>query len=356
MEKTASQKIDQPEEELRILIKERKEETPEQLFQYIKDRFLIPIGKKPFSTDDIDIVLTFLFADISEKNYQNLSQYLSKGNTLPLSTQNLRNLRAEYFQYIIQASHGKVDGALGASLLSTYQELGERSSNSKWFLLCLRAAYNPQFLVLFKNLLKLSHNLYKTFSELKLMQDEDEWVKYRSWLEDKSLEYSFGNYLKWLRESKNLSYREASDKTGVEHSHLYHLERNDKSPSRDTAIKITENLDGNRSFGQIAAGYWPLKWESNEFLFSLFDREQSFIEGKSREIDSEQYDSLGELLKDLRKERGLTQVEVTSRLPISREYLSDLETGYRTNPSFRILDYLAEFYHIDLEVFREFRK
>lgn len=348
MEKTVSQNLDKREERLRVLIKEGKEVNREQLFRYVENKGLKPLGKEPFSINDIGVIFTFLSADISENNYQDLIQYLFEGSPPPLSPQGLRNLRSQCLQYIIQASTGKVDTALGTSLLNTYEEL-HKSSGSKCLTLCLCAGYNVEFLDRFRGFLKQA-------LQLKLMEGiEDEWVKYRSWLEDRGFEHSFGHYLRWLRESKNLSYREASEKTGVEHSHLYHLEKNDKSPSRDTAIKITESLDGNRTFGQIAAGYWPEEWASNQYLFSLFDREQYLLKGPTQEVDSTQYDSLGEFLRDLRKERGLTQEEVASNLSITRSYLPFIEHDQR-KPSYEVLEELAGFYGIEPKVLKELRE
>lgn len=50
---------------------------------------------------------------------------------------------------------------------------------------------------------------------------------------------------------------------------------------------------------------------------------------------------LGENVRALRRERGLTQEELAARAEMERSYVSDLERGTR-NPSVRALGRLAE--------------
>lgn len=54
-------------------------------------------------------------------------------------------------------------------------------------------------------------------------------------------------------------------------------------------------------------------------------------------------DHLGTYLKELRKQRGLTQKEVAEGCNISRDYVSRLELGERKNPSLKVFERLFEF-------------
>jgi len=56
---------------------------------------------------------------------------------------------------------------------------------------------------------------------------------------------------------------------------------------------------------------------------------------------------LGERLRELRQQRGLTLLQVAQAIALSVSYLSDLERG-RTNPSMDTLDRIAGHYQIPL--------
>lgn len=51
--------------------------------------------------------------------------------------------------------------------------------------------------------------------------------------------------------------------------------------------------------------------------------------------------ALGERIKQLREERGLTQEELASRARLSRIYIAKLEQGDRLSPSFPALERIA---------------
>lgn len=56
---------------------------------------------------------------------------------------------------------------------------------------------------------------------------------------------------------------------------------------------------------------------------------------------------LGERLRELRQQRGLTLLLLSQQISLSVSYLSDLERG-RTNPSIDTLERIANTYHISL--------
>ncbi len=47
-------------------------------------------------------------------------------------------------------------------------------------------------------------------------------------------------------------------------------------------------------------------------------------------------------LKRLRKQRGLTQIELSSRAKVAQPYLAQLESGFKANPSLAVLKRLAK--------------
>lgn len=51
---------------------------------------------------------------------------------------------------------------------------------------------------------------------------------------------------------------------------------------------------------------------------------------------------LGQKVKTIRKRRGLTQVELAAKAGLTQGYITQLENGVRTNPSFDIVQRLAK--------------
>lgn len=56
---------------------------------------------------------------------------------------------------------------------------------------------------------------------------------------------------------------------------------------------------------------------------------------------------LGNRVRNLRKERGWTQVELAELLGIDRSYLSEIETG-KKDPSLRVLKTIADGFGLSL--------
>lgn len=56
---------------------------------------------------------------------------------------------------------------------------------------------------------------------------------------------------------------------------------------------------------------------------------------------------LGNRVRDLRKKRGLTQVELAEMLGVDRSYLSEIETG-KKDPSLRVLKTIADGFKLSL--------
>jgi len=54
------------------------------------------------------------------------------------------------------------------------------------------------------------------------------------------------------------------------------------------------------------------------------------------------HNRLAQMLKDLRKKRGLTQIELAKRAKITQPYIVDLERGDKLNPSLDVLRRLAK--------------
>jgi len=50
---------------------------------------------------------------------------------------------------------------------------------------------------------------------------------------------------------------------------------------------------------------------------------------------------LGVILRKLREEKGLTQMELVKKAKVTQSYLAELERGHKRNPSLAILQRLA---------------
>jgi transcriptional regulator with XRE-family HTH domain len=59
---------------------------------------------------------------------------------------------------------------------------------------------------------------------------------------------------------------------------------------------------------------------------------------------------LGKRVRELRQERGWTQVELADFLGLDRSYLSEIETG-KKDPSLRVLKTLADGFRLRLSQF-----
>lgn len=57
--------------------------------------------------------------------------------------------------------------------------------------------------------------------------------------------------------------------------------------------------------------------------------------------------TMGARLRQLRKDRGLTQVEVAAALDVSRSHITQVELG--ADPGFALFVQLAEFYNVPLD-------
>ncbi|MCK4257662.1 MAG: helix-turn-helix domain-containing protein [Halanaerobiales bacterium] len=68
--------------------------------------------------------------------------------------------------------------------------------------------------------------------------------------------------------------------------------------------------------------------------------------------------TLGERLKQARKQKGLTLVQVENLTNVSQSYLSKIERGQRKKPSLELIRNLAKLYKVDLnwviEGFKEY--
>ena len=56
---------------------------------------------------------------------------------------------------------------------------------------------------------------------------------------------------------------------------------------------------------------------------------------------------IGERLKELRTQKGLSQAELAKKLNLSKSTISMIEVGSR-NPSFEVLELIADFFNVDM--------
>lgn len=61
---------------------------------------------------------------------------------------------------------------------------------------------------------------------------------------------------------------------------------------------------------------------------------------------------IGEVLRDAREKAGLTQLELSSKVGVTRAYYADVERG-RYTPSLKVLSKLAEVLCIDLNFLKQ---
>ncbi len=59
---------------------------------------------------------------------------------------------------------------------------------------------------------------------------------------------------------------------------------------------------------------------------------------------------IGEVLKEIRKKRGMTQVEVCNKLGFTQAYLSLVESGEKENPSNEFLSKIGSLYNVPPQV------
>lgn len=116
----------------------------------------------------------------------------------------------------------------------------------------------------------------------------------------------FGDYLKELRGNRSL--REMEKITGISHTYLSTLEKGydprsgkERKPTPETLKKLSESLNVPYEDLMRKAGYMK--------------------------------NSLGEHIKDLRKNKGLTLEDLSNESGLSIEYLSSLENNEQKNPS-----------------------
>ncbi len=57
---------------------------------------------------------------------------------------------------------------------------------------------------------------------------------------------------------------------------------------------------------------------------------------------------LGEMLKQIRESKGLTQVQLADKTGVTQEYIAKLESGARVNPSLKVLRAFAKALNVEL--------
>ena len=153
---------------------------------------------------------------------------------------------------------------------------------------------------------------------------------------------NFGLILRQLREQAGLSQSELADKVRINSTYLSKIENGTKPPPREKKIlKLAEVLGVDKDELMTLAGKIPsdiaqiLKNpEAMHFLTSG---------GTLKKIGpSNNTESFGTKLRELREQAGLSQREVANRVGINFSYLSKIESGAISAPSEQVLLRLAE--------------
>lgn len=121
----------------------------------------------------------------------------------------------------------------------------------------------------------------------------------------------------------------------------------------DQAYQLLEELEDKQVETLLQTAYKVAR-EKGYLPTELRENQEEFTEHDYDVIQD--YDNLGDLLRNLRKESGLTQEEVASKIPISRNYLSELENNRRMNPSDRVLYLFYQVYKVDWRALKYLRE
>lgn len=94
----------------------------------------------------------------------------------------------------------------------------------------------------------------------------------------------FGDYLKDLRTTKNITLRELSDRTGVSHTQINRIENGQQSPKPATIKKIADGLDMDYNLLLSIAGHIDL----NDELYKEIRETQRLISEIVKQIPKDE--------------------------------------------------------------------
>lgn len=121
----------------------------------------------------------------------------------------------------------------------------------------------------------------------------------------------------------------------------------------DKAYQILQELEDSHVKTFLQSAYQVAKEKG--YLPSELPESQKEFPEPDRDV-LQKYDNLGDLLRDFRKKRKLTQEEVASEIPISQNYLSEIENNRSEHPSDRVLRLLSHIYRVDWRTLKNLRE
>lgn len=137
----------------------------------------------------------------------------------------------------------------------------------------------------------------------------------------------FGEKLKLLREEKGLTQQDVADVLNVGRATIAGYETKGKQPDYEKLTKLAEFFD-----------------TSIDYLLGRMDN--SNIDKKISE--STENKTLSEKIKQLRKEKDITQKELAETLSISPSTIAMYETGQR-KPDSDMLETIADFFNVSVD-------
>lgn len=137
--------------------------------------------------------------------------------------------------------------------------------------------------------------------------------------------------LKYLRKEAGLSQQQMADTLGISQQAYANYENNKREPDRQTIIKLANYFD-----------------VSTDFILDIVISEDEIME----KTTSNKQPLLGEKLKDLRTQKGLTQDAMAALLNIKRQTYSAYERGI-SFPDINALLSMANFFDVSVDFLLE---
>lgn len=171
----------------------------------------------------------------------------------------------------------------------------------------------------------------------------------------------FGSNLLYGRRSAGISQRALGDLVGMRRENLSELERGLRLPRLDTILKLAAGT--NLSTCEVLAG---MRWDPvppSHFRIGIgledeegHERADQGAPGRPPSarpagrvaVPSRSFEpipllvSVGEVVKALRREKGLTQQGLAGRAGLHFTYISQIERGVASNPSWNVLGRLCQ--------------
>lgn len=145
--------------------------------------------------------------------------------------------------------------------------------------------------------------------------------------------FDIGYKLKKLRLSRNITQKRFGEMFGLAESTISMYERDERKPDYDTLIHIADHFD-------VSVDYILGREGSQQ------SEDPSKLENTEPLNGNNQF--LGKRLKQLRKEKKITQIELGERINVTHVSISGYESGNRF-PDINTLERLADYFNVQID-------